>query len=531
MKTKLALLLSLFLFASACMTSQPIKNSVVEKKPYVEREFRAAWVATVANINWPSKPGLPTAQQKAEAITILDSLQLLNFNAVIFQVRPQCDALYKSNVEPWSYYLTGKQGQAPKPYYDPLSFWIAEAHKRGIELHAWLNPYRAHHIVGGPVSEHSIVNTKPHLVYKLSSGYYWLDPSLEETRAYSLSVVKDIISRYDVDGIHFDDYFYPYPSYHNGDFPDEKSWQAYRQNGGKLTRSDWRREGVNIFVKEIWDTINEMAPHVKFGLSPFGIWRPNHPASIKGFDQHEKLYADAKLWLNEGWIDYFTPQLYWSVNKIPQSYPVLLGWWQKENSKQRHLWPGISIGRFKGAKGLDETFNQIMITRAMVAQSPGNIHWSYNPLKTNDTLATGLLSGPYKKQALPPVTPWKKGTVIENPVLTTKVEGDSLLVEWEADKLSSVFKWVVHFKYGSSSAWRILPRAKRSIKLPLYHINRKKIKKAKSLNEVLSVLQEVRVTASDRLANLSGSSSEKIDIESAKRPTLEKLKAQFETQN
>ncbi|MCP4411113.1 MAG: family 10 glycosylhydrolase, partial [Gammaproteobacteria bacterium] len=192
-------------------SKQNIEISEHKTNPKITREFRAAWVATVANINWPSKPGLSTEKQKKEAIELLDLLAEKNFNAVVFQVRPQCDAMYKSNLEPWSYYLSGKQGNPPEPFYDPLQFWIEEAHKRGIELHAWLNPYRAHHIAGGKITEHSIVNRHPDLIVKLSSGYYWLDPSKEETRKHSLAVVEDIVKRYDVDGIHFDDYFYPYP--------------------------------------------------------------------------------------------------------------------------------------------------------------------------------------------------------------------------------------------------------------------------------------------------------------------------------
>ena len=193
-------------------------QGLIDKKQYisaplkVEREFRAAWVATVANINWPSEPGLSVAVQKQEAISIIETLEENNFNAVIFQVRPQSDALYQSELEPWSYFLTGKQGQAPVPFYDPLSFWIEESHKRGLELHAWLNPYRAHHIEGGDVSDHSVVKTRPELVVQLEMGYHWLIPTESETINYSLNVVKDIVKRYDIDGIHIDDYFYPYPS-------------------------------------------------------------------------------------------------------------------------------------------------------------------------------------------------------------------------------------------------------------------------------------------------------------------------------
>ncbi|HET7360691.1 MAG TPA: family 10 glycosylhydrolase, partial [Salinimicrobium sp.] len=310
----------------------PLPEPVVQEKepdpniPHAMREFRAAWVATVANINWPSKPGLSSKEQQKEAIALLDFLKKHNFNAVILQVRPQADALYESELEPWSYFLTGEQGKAPEPFYDPLHFWIEAAHDRGLELHAWLNPYRAHHTSGGEISEESIIKTHPELVVKLKNGMYWMDPSKEGTQKRSTAVVMDIVKRYDIDGIHFDDYFYPYDSYNGGeDFPDDESWKAYRESGGKLSRADWRRESVNTFIRNLYKRIKAEKPHVKFGISPFGIWRPGYPKSIRGYDQYNELYADARLWLRKGWVDYFTPQLYWTINQIPQSFPVLLG--------------------------------------------------------------------------------------------------------------------------------------------------------------------------------------------------------------
>ncbi|MCB0562519.1 MAG: family 10 glycosylhydrolase, partial [Phaeodactylibacter sp.] len=205
------------------------------------------------------------------------------------------------------------------------------------------------------------------LVVPLKTGYWWLDPARQGTRDHSTAVVMDIVRRYDIDGVHFDDYFYPYPDYNNGDdFPDDASWAEYRQKGGKLSRGDWRRESVNAFIRNLYKAIKAEKPYVKFGLSPFGIWRPGNPPSIQGFDQYDQLYADAKLWLNKGWIDYFTPQLYWTINRIPQSYPVLLNWWAGENAKKRHLWPGIRISRDTLPDKVNETVNQIMITRGAV---------------------------------------------------------------------------------------------------------------------------------------------------------------------
>lgn len=222
-----------FWLLQACSSSQPALMQQQAAKPVesakpaakAAAEFRAAWVATVANINWPSKPGLSTLDQQREAIGLLDFLQAHHFNAVIFQVRPQTDALYDSKLEPWSYFLTGQQGKAPEPYYDPLAFWIEAAHDRGLELHVWLNPYRAHHVTGGEISENSIVKTKPELVVQLEQGYWWLDPAKKGTQDHSAAVVMDLVKRDDLNGVHFDDYFYPYSSYINEkDFPDDDSW-------------------------------------------------------------------------------------------------------------------------------------------------------------------------------------------------------------------------------------------------------------------------------------------------------------------
>ncbi len=239
-KKNIPLLFLLLVLIFGCALLKPTRPPEhLEMFPAAEREFRAVWVATVANIDWPSVPGLTTEQQQQEAIAILDTVKKLNLNAVIFQVRPQCDAFYSSELEPWSYYLSGQQGVAPNPFYDPLEFWITEAHKRGLELHAWFNPYRAHHPKGGEVSEYSIVKTRPELVKKLENGYYWLDPAKQGTQDHSFAVVMDVVRRYDIDGVHFDDYFYPYPSYNgNKDFPDDDTWNEYKRAGGKLKRKE-----------------------------------------------------------------------------------------------------------------------------------------------------------------------------------------------------------------------------------------------------------------------------------------------------
>ena len=493
-----------------CSTTRPlVTGDPSGRTPSAVREFRAAWVATVANINWPSKPGIPVEQQKREALELLDMLHENNFNAVVFQVRPQCDALYRSDLEPWSYYLTGEQGKAPDPYYDPLEFWIEEAHKRGIELHAWLNPYRAHHVSGGPVSEASIVKRKPELALFLETGYWWLDPSLKGTQDHSYEVVIDLVRRYDLDGIHFDDYFYPYPDYNNfKDFPDDASWEAYKRSGGKLSRSDWRRESVNTFIERLYKGIKAEKPHVKFGLSPFGIWRPYNPPAVTGFDQHEVLFADARLWLNKGWIDYYSPQLYWPVGQLQQSYPVLLGWWADENKKNRHLWPGISIDRFQGDRAIDEVTSQIMIARGMLPNSPGVIHWSIGPLIMSPSLAKAMSSGPYQKQALVPPSPWLSAKTPVAPEVALFTVHDSVRVTWTHPHSGNIARYVVYYRYGSSWSYQIMGKGATSADLPGFSVNRTLLNTLdpatfSNMRELLTPLQSVAVSAVDRFGNES----------------------------
>ena len=462
---------SLMLVAVMCMTlilsyasAQEESGKDIDSPP---SEFRAVWVATVANIDWPSEPGLSTEKQKQEAIAILDKCEELNLNAVVFQVRPQADALYESKLEPWSYYLTGKQGKAPDPYYDPLKFWIEEAHKRGLELHAWFNPYRANHPANkGGISEDSIVKADPELVVKLGDkGYYWMDPALKKVQDHSVAVMMDVVTRYDVDGVHFDDYFYPYASYNNNkDFPDDKSWEAYKNSGGTMSRGDWRRHAVNTFIERLYTEIKEEKPYVKFGISPFGIWRPGHPESIRGLDQYASLYADARLWFREGWVDYLTPQLYWPISQIPQSYPVLLAWWADQNVKDRHLWPGTSIGRARNESGVKEIINQIMITRAIVPEGPGNTFFSMKTLMGNrGGLNDKLLEGPYSRRALIPEMDWLASSPPMSPDVETSLKDDKIKISWNPGCPREIFYWVIYAKVADGWSWEIFSMDTRSI--------------------------------------------------------------------
>ena len=421
--------------------------------PEPSREFRGVWVATVANIDWPSKPGLPADKQMSEALKILDRCQELGLNAIVLQVRTSCDALYASQLEPWSYYLTGEQGKPPEPYYDPLEFWIDQTHARGMELHAWFNPYRARNS-GQKYTESAshISNTQPELVKRYGNdktNYLWLDPGETKSREHTLNVFLDVVKRYDVDGIHIDDYFYPYPI-DDIPFPDDPAWDKYVQTGGKLTRDDWRRDQMNQFIESLYKQIKAAKPHVKFGISPFGIWKPGYPASVQGFNQYEKLYADAKLWLNEGWCDYYSPQLYWPIHAKQQSFPALLQWWVEQNTKGRTIAPGIFTSRI-GDKNrpftVEQIEDQVFLARTLQGSS-GTIHFSMKAIMENrEGLSDRLKANTYLTPALTPETPWLSVDKTPAPKLSIARPSspqEPTTVSWQRPNPNPVRRWCVY---------------------------------------------------------------------------------------
>lgn len=461
------LLLVVALLGSVACTSTPIDPASDAGLPALPREFRGVWVATVANIDWPSVPGLSPQAQRDELIAILDQCEELNLNAVVLQVRPACDALYPSDLEPWSYYLTGKEGQAPSPMYDPLEFAVEQAHARGIELHCWFNPYRAGHpSMKGDHGDTHLINTRPELVREYG-GYLWLDPGMPEVREHSIAVVMDVVTRYDIDGIHFDDYFYPYPvnddQGNKVDFPDSETYQRYRDNGGRLARDDWRRDSVNVFIRDLYSAIREAKPNVKLGISPFGIYRPGHPSYIQGFDQYEKLYADALLWYQKGWCDYFTPQLYWRIDKPAQSFTGLLGWWHESNTQGRHLWPGLYTSRTNNGSAsafeADEIPLQIQWTRIYDEASPGHVHFSMKALMENRAGLTDTLgAGVYAAQALVPASPWLGASPMAAPAIadwSTTANG-RVSVELDPASLEGAAVWVVQGKRGDRWGYEVI---------------------------------------------------------------------------
>ncbi len=479
LKTK-AILISVLLVGIASPVysqSKPSKQEI--KPPTVTREFRAAWIATVANIDFPSKPGLTTEEQKAELIAMLDKAADMNLNAVVFQIRPLSDALYASPYEPWSEFLSGEMGKPPQPFYDPLEFAVKEAHKRGLELHAWFNPYRAHHPETiSPISANHISKTRPEFVKKYGK-YLWLDPGEKQVQDYSLKVILDVVRRYDIDGVHIDDYFYPYPQRDEQgkliDFPDDISWQKYLKAGGKLNRADWRRENINTFVKRMYGSVKKEKPWVKIGISPFGVWQPGYPERItnidssgRGFNAYEQIYADSRKWLQQGWLDYLSPQLYWKIEQTAQSYPVLLNWWLSQNTKNRSIFPGIYTSRIQNEKGkgwdASEIAYQIRIMRGF-SKTGGNIHFSMKALMQNRKgIADVLKEEVYVKPALIPASPWLNDTQPKKPelqIVQDKKLGQIRLY-WQPKSKQQIQSWVVQLKKGDEWTTKILPGNKNS---------------------------------------------------------------------
>ncbi len=477
----MSVVLALGAVLSGCASLAP------SSPPPAPREFRAAWVASVANIDWPSTGSTDAAQQQAEAIAILDRARTMHLNAIVLQVRPSADAIYPSSLEPWSEYLTGHQGQAPLPAYDPLQFWVTEAHARGIELHAWFNPYRARHAAAkSPNTPGHIANAMPQAV-KTYGDFQWMDPAEDAASRQTLAVVLDVVKRYDIDGVHLDDYFYPYPILVDSpsppgaaaldgapaaktelDFPDQPAWQRYVDGGGKLARADWRRQNVNQLIEAMSRGIHQQKSWVRFGISPFGIARPDRrPATIAGFSQYDKLYADAELWLEQGWVDYFAPQLYWPISQTAQAFDVLLDSWIAQNIKGRHMWPGLftsRIGAPSRAYLPEEVLQQIQLTRSR-AGATGHIHFSMVALMDNRGGISDLLqSGQYAGAALVPATPWLGAAAPPAPTVGATRAGTAFALALTPGNPASTF--AIWARYGNAWRFAVAPGASASWQVP-----------------------------------------------------------------
>src|ERR1700730_11972536 len=472
------LLLSLFVLSSfdtAC--GQAPVNTVqnLTPPPPVRREFRAAWIATVENIDWPSEPGLSTRQQQQELLGILDRAAALRLNAVILQVRPAADAMYASPYEPWSEYLTGRMGRAPNPWYDPLEFAVTEAHRRGLELHAWFNPYRARHpsARSAPSPNHISV-THPELVKRYGS-MLWMDPGEPAVRDQTVAVVLDVVQRYDIDGVHIDDYFYPYKERDRRgrtiEFPDGNSWRTYVRSGGSLSRDDWRRANVDSLIHQVYVRIKATKPWVKFGISPFGVWRPGNPPQIGGFDSYAELYGDSRKWILNGWADYFTPQLYWPTFREDLSYPVLLQWWVEQNAKGRHIWPGNYLDKVTGTPTgwpAQELLEQIGLTRGQRGAT-GNVYFSMRSFMFGrDSLPEKLVAGPYATRTLVPASTWLDSVPPLQPIVHVGRDSatGATTVSLQPQGAEATWLWVISARAGSDWRTEVVPGLQRFLILP-----------------------------------------------------------------
>jgi len=420
-------------------------------------EFRGVWIATVDNIDWPPR-GASTAEQKADFIRQLDLHQKNGMNAVIAQIRPAADAFYPSPYEPWSQWLTGVQGRAPDPYYDPLAFMIEEAHKRGMEFHAWLNPYRANfNINGASIAANHITRTHPEWFLTYGEKKYF-DPGNKEAQDFVVKVVRDIVKRYDVDAIHMDDYFYPY-RIAGKEFPDENS---YRNSGSTLKKDDWRRENVNSIIKSLGAAIHQEKKLCRFGISPFGVWR-NEKDDKDGSDSkaaqtnYDDLYADILLWLKEGWIDYVAPQLYREIGDDKMAYEKMLDWWSR-HSYGKHVYIGHGIYRgvtkdTPGWRNPKELPEQIKWLRRY-PNVQGSIFYNSNafdknPNGWNDSLQNNY----YKYTALLPPMRWIDNEKPWPPIVERSITNDSviqLVIKPDPRNLVPI-KYYVVYQYAADS--------------------------------------------------------------------------------
>jgi uncharacterized lipoprotein YddW (UPF0748 family) len=379
-------------------------------------EFRAAWVASVENIDWPSKKGLPVDSQKVEFIRLLEMHKRNGLNALVVQVRPAADAFYASPYEPWSEWLTGVQGKAPDPYYDPLSWMIEETHRRGMEFHAWCNPYRAVKTIGrSSVAPGHITRKHPEWFVRFENTLYF-DPGNKEAQQYVTNVIRDIVRRYDIDALHFDDYFYPYDIVEGGpkgkDFPDNATYARY---GGGLSKGDWRRSNVDSVIVMISKAIKEEKPYCKFGVSPFAIWRnksqdPEGSETAGGVTDYDNLYANILLWLKRGWIDYVVPQIYFDFDHPRAPYGPLLDWWAK-HSYGKHCYIGLGIykafERIAAWHDPNQIPRQIRAMRTYPDEVQGAVYFSSSTFNTDPFgWSDSLHNTYYNYPALLPPMPW-----------------------------------------------------------------------------------------------------------------------------
>ena len=475
---------------------------------YPKREFRAAWIQSVNG----QFRGMPTEKLKQNLIGQLNSLQKAEINAIIFQVRPEADALYASRLEPWSRFLTGVQGKAPEPYWDPMQFMIDECHKRGMEFHAWINPYRTKTTLKSELAPNHVYNIHPEWFVTYGDQLYF-DPALPESRRHICMVVSDIVSRYDVDAIHMDDYFYPYPI-KGKDFPDDASFARF--GGGFSNKGDWRRSNVNVLIKKLHETIREIKPWVKFGVSPFGIYRNESSdplgSKTKGLQNYDDLYADVLLWAREGWIDYNIPQIYWHIGHPVADYETLVKWWAR-NTENRPLFIGQSVmNTVQNADPKNPSINQL--PRKMALQRAyqtigGSCQWPASAVVENaGKYRDALIAEYHKYPALPPVFDFMDN---EAPAKVRKMKPvwteDGYILFWTAPKYKEEMNRAVQYV-----VYRFNDKEKVNIDDPSHIVAITRDNFYKLPYEDGKTKYRYVVTALDRLHNESKSVGKKIKL-------------------
>ena len=455
----------LTLLAGTSSSRKPgIPASPLTAPPPIAREFRAAWATPIEDRglrDWPSVPGLSPDSQRTELRTMLDRAAASGLNAVLLHVRLAGDAMYPTAYAPWSAQLTGTSGVGPEPAYDPLAFAVDEAHARGLQLHAWFNPFRAT-LPGSTrrMAASHVTRTHPDWIRHYGQQT-WIDPGIPAARDFVVSTILDVVRRYDIDGVHLDDYFYPYRETRTVvhrvhgrrvrtrrelEFPDDASWKKYGKAKGWTDRDAWRRANVDSFVHALYTGVKAIKPDVIVGISPFGIWRPGSPPGVTGLDAYSEIYADSRRWLEQGWVDYLAPQLYWTLDGSENRFRALDAWWRTVNPEHRYVWPGLYTSMTIGNNGwslteIPDEIASIRDSRIGSADPPGEVQFRMSALFAHDgQLATELRGGAYREPALVPPFPWlgdaapaapRLATIAaDGPASVSMTPGDSVPVRW-----------------------------------------------------------------------------------------------------